>query len=156
MSIKNIEKINIDNISFNHDRSKTPKINILMDSVLEETEESDVKIMASPRIKLYSDKTEDLNTPKIKGSHSHFFASQSEMIVEDNNENIVEEKEKIHKRNASMNKILESSMDKSEVIDNFNEINFIEFEEHQIRETIEEAPEDDDDIDILNFIKGII
>ena len=80
MSIKNIEKINIDNISFNHDRSKTPKINILMDSVLEETEESDVKIMASPRIKLYSDKTEDLNTPKIKGSYSHYYLPLSFLI----------------------------------------------------------------------------
>jgi len=125
-----------------------------MDPVLEVTEESDntkiSKLIYSPRIKLYSDKIEDLNTPKMKSSHSHFFTNQSEVIAEDNNENLVEI-EKIHKR-SNNSKILESSMDKTEVVDNFNEIKIDAFEENHIQETIEEDPEDED-IEILNFIK---
>jgi len=139
------EKANIDNIyqTNTFDRSKTPKLNLLMDPVLEEKEEPEAKLinrLYSPRLKVYSDKVEDLNNPKLKSSHSHFFTSNTEVIAEDCDENIIEAV-KINKRSNS--KILESSMDKSDIIDNLN-VDINHSEDNQITETILEDAEEDD------------
>jgi len=98
---------------------------------------------------VHSDKLEDFNIHlKSKSSVSHFFLKDpTETIAEDNNENIVET-EIIHKR-SNTTKILDWSMDKSDVIDNINDLNFIDFEE-KITEAIEEDPEDDD-----NFLSKV-
>lgn len=108
-------------------------------------------------MKVYSDKLEDFtisssSVSKFKHSQSHFrdcFQDQTEVIAEDNNENIVET-EKIHKR-SNLSKLLESAIDKTEAIDNFNDLIIDDLEE-QITEAIEEDPEDDENA-IFNQIK---
>lgn len=149
--------------------TRTPKLKKLMFSVLvllntykfnlqeENDEENNLDINKplnnnkyySPRVIVHSDKLEDFNIHlKSKSSVSHFFLKDpTETIAEDNNENIVET-EIIHKR-SNTTKILDWSMDKSDVIDNINDLNFIDFEE-KITEAIEEDPEDDD-----NFLSKV-
>ncbi len=95
---------------------------------------------------MYSDKLEDhFNTPKLKNSLSNFFPKYAEIIAEEVNENLEAEaeKENLHKQNQKNHKILDSSLDKSEGIENVNDLHMFELEEH-ITETIEEDPEDDD------------
>jgi len=104
----------------------------------------------SPRVIVHSDKLEDFNMHiNSKSNVSHFFLKDpTETIAEDNNENIVETETIKRKTTTKATKILDLSMDKSDVIDNINDLN-IDFEE-QIIEAILEDPEDDD-----NFLSKV-